>query len=347
MITRYGKPSGPLLALKQGFFTGNERFLQQGRAINEVYARQPTRKNCKNCDHPLRGQAFAKQGVAYGICSRCGHLNGMHEDTDAFCATVYTRDCGESYAENYGASGEQAFQKRVADIYVPKAQFLCDSLNECCESADTLRYADFGAGSGYFVSALLAQDVREVTGFEVSEAQVRFGNAMMGQDRLRVHPLEKTVALAESVEADVVSMIGVLEHLQRPREILAALRRNPNVHNLYLSVPTFSPTVFFEMAFPSVMQRQLSAGHTHLYTESSLNWMAKEFGMQQLAAWWFGTDMLDLFRDVAVVLEQQAETRGMVEAWGEMFTPSIDAVQVELDKRHLASEVHMLFQFGH
>jgi hypothetical protein len=345
VILRYGKPSGPLLALKQRFIDENDLLLEEDREINRVYVQQPIRTSCKNCDYSLGDQAFAKQGVAYALCTRCGHLNGLHQDTGTFCAAVYTDDNGDSYAKNYSAKDKRAYFQRVDDIYVPKVDFLCKSLSQLEETAETLRYADFGAGSGYFVCALRTQGIDRVQGFDVSKTQVDFGNTMMEQDLLRAHSLEETVNLAELVDADVVSMIGVLEHMQQPRKILDALRHNPRVSFLYLSVPTFGLTVFFEMVFPDVMQRQLSQTHTHLYTSQSLDWLAKEFDMRQVAAWWFGTDMMDLFRNVTVELEKKPDTKNMVEPWAKVFTPLMDAMQLEIDKKHLASEVHMLFQF--
>ena len=167
----------------------------------------------------------------------------------------------------------------------------------------------------------------------------------MRESHLTVLFMHETVDLAASVDSDIVSLIGVLEHLQNPRDILDALKNNKNVRFLYISVPMFSPCVFFEMVFPVVMQRHLSNGHTHLYTEGSLQWMAKEFAMQQVAAWWFGTDMVDLFRCITVHLNKQIETKRMLADWTKMFAPLIDVMQAEMDKKHLSSEVHMLFKF--
>ena len=122
--------------------------------------------------------------------------------------------------------------------------------------------------------------------------------------------------------------------------------RNSNVRYLYISVPLFSPSVFFEMAFPGVFQRHLSGGHTHLFTERSIAWMCGEFGMTRVAEWWFGADMMDLFRAISVEL-CGGEGSGQSDAlWREMFAPAIDDLQLALDKRRLASEVHMLLRFA-
>ena len=44
-------------------------------------------------------------------------------------------------------------------------------------------------------------------------------------------------------------------------------------------------------------------------------------------------------------LEKQPETEKMTQVWSDMFSPIIDALQLEMDKKHLSSEVHMLFKF--
>jgi hypothetical protein len=345
MIENFSKPSSSILSLKQNFFDDNDVLLIKGKEINKVYSEQPKRTQCKNCNCKLDIEHFIKQGIPYGICSRCGHLNGLHEDTDDFCSALYTDDGGESYAKNYNSKDLKSYQERVNNIYVPKAEFLFNTLSQLEEIPSSLHYSDFGAGSGYFVSALLNIGISNILGYEVSDAQVNLGNSMIGNEYLKSHSLDDSIKIAETIDADVVSMIGVLEHLQNPFEILQALQKNKKVRYIYISVPLFSPCVFFEMVFPTIMQRQLSAGHTHLYTKSSLEWLSNEFDMEQVAAWWFGTDMVDLFRNIGVRLGQQNETKEMVNAWSEMFIPLIDVMQSEIDKKRLASEVHMLFKF--
>jgi 2-polyprenyl-3-methyl-5-hydroxy-6-metoxy-1,4-benzoquinol methylase len=346
MIERYGKSSGPLLSLKKDFIDNNDSFLKKSVEINSVYLSQERRDNCKNCNNILNTTiGFFKQDIQYVICDQCGHLNGLNQDSDDFCSALYVSNGGEDYAKNYTSRGEKDYKQRVNDIYLPKAKFLLDSLKKSDELIDKLKFSDLGAGSGYFVNALMQLGVKNSNGFEVSEVQVELGNAIMKEERLTSHSLSQTVEIANTVESDVVTMIGVLEHFQNPRDIITALYNNNNVRYLYLSVPLFSPTVFFEIVFPGVMQRQLSEGHTHLYTESSLDWMANEFGMKKVAAWWFGTDMVDLYRNIMVKINKKSETKKMIKVWNDMFIPLIDSLQLEIDKKHLSSEVHILFKF--
>jgi|SaaInlStandDraft_6_1057023.scaffolds.fasta_scaffold31311_2 2-polyprenyl-3-methyl-5-hydroxy-6-metoxy-1,4-benzoquinol methylase len=343
-IVKYGKSSQALIAIKEDFFKNNDEMLSKGKTINKFYSQQSVRSKCKNCDYDLKEVSFSKLNVNYTICKNCGHLNGMHEDTDLFCKKIYTDNKGIDYSEVYDSKGVNEYNRRVRDVYIPKAQFLFDSLIEFDDMPQKLKYADFGAGSGYFVSALRQIGLDDVIGYEPSEQQVLHGNKLIGKDLLQQTSLEDTIVKIKAIDSDVLSMIGVLEHVQNPREILTAISQNKNIKYLYISVPLFSVTVFFEMIFPNIMNRQLSGAHTHLYTESSLKYMAKEFDLDIVASWWFGTDMVDLFRSVAVSLEKNSGTNKMETAWKELFSPMIDPLQLSLDKKHMSSEVHMIFK---
>ncbi len=345
-MIRFGKSSEALLQHKQAFFAENQSLLAEGLRISEIYTAQPRRKVCKVCLSEIGPVVFTKQGIDYHICENCGHLNGSHEDTDDFCAALYTEDSGKNYAKNYSAADREAYHRRVEDIYLAKVEFLRDGLTGSGAEPNALRFSDFGAGSGYFVAAMRRLGWREAVGYEVSGTQVELANEMIGDEAVLRHKLDETMGLARETEADVISMIGVLEHLQKPREVLAAIQANENVRFLYISVPLFSPCVYFELIFPQVFQRQLTAGHTHLFTNSSLDWICSEFGMTRVAEWWFGTDMVDLLRSVSVELARQGDGDGMGERWLETFGPAIDDLQIALDRRKLSSEVHMLLEFA-
>ena len=343
-VLRYGKPSGPFLQQKASFFQENEILQANVEGLCQLYARQPLRLACKNCAQPLDGPSFTKLSVRYILCDRCGHLNGAHEDTDEFCRFVYTDESGKTYATTYSAADEDAYFARVKAIYSPKAAFLGDVLRAAGEDPVRLRFADFGAGSGYFVAGLMSAGMNHVVGYEVGEAQLQLARRMVKGGEFRQHTLSEVTSVAEKAEAEVVSMIGVLEHLQDPRGLLAALRRNPQVKYLYISVPMFSPTVYLEAVFPKVFHRQLGAGHTHLYTESSLAWIRQEFGLEAIGEWWFGTDIVDLLRDIQVSLAVNPQTAELVDPWREVFIPLVDAMQLQLDQQKKSSEVHLVFR---
>jgi len=343
-MKRYSKPVGNLLAYKQDFFHSNDAKLDELTKVAEVYMAQPMRAACKNCAHPMGffpDECFTKLDVAYAFCPHCGHCNGAHEDTAEFCRYLYTNNEGENYARNYSAADIEQYKKRVTEIYLPKAQFLREALSE--EGEPEARLTDFGAGAGYFVSAAKQCGFNKIKYYEPSETLASIGNEMLDEELLAQHDLDSIISLIEETDTNVVSFIGVLEHLQTPREALRALSENEDIQFVFLLVPLFSPSVVIEAVFQDIMPRHLTAGHTHLYTEQSIQHFCDEFGFERLSEWWFGLDIIDFSRSVWVSLKKQnTETSSLQEYWSECFMPIVDKLQSVLDEARQCSEVHIL-----
>lgn len=345
MFTQYGKLSASLIMQKKSFFEDNDKHVEKQREISSVYIKQPKRLNCKNCNNILdENNDFVKDNIGYKICQKCTHLNGAFEDTSEYCQIVYADDGGKAYAENYSSESFENFQHRVTSIYVPKAEFLYTSLKNQNVSPSSFKYLDFGAGTGYFVSALDSMGLKNVKGTEIASNQVLLGNKMIGKELLSVHSLTETSNLLRSTDANVISFIGVLEHLQDPREAIKATKENDNIEYLYISVPLFSLSVYIEMLSDEVFHRQLHGGHTHLYTENSIKYLAKEFQFEVVSEWWFGTDIVDLYRNLFINLETKNTSISLKEHYQRMMQDLIDSMQLEIDKKKYSSEVHVLLK---
>jgi hypothetical protein len=344
VLRRYSKPLGNLFAFKQDFFHENDSKLEEFKRIASIYSAQPKRKLCKNCEAPADFSpeaCFTKLGVPYSFCARCGQLNGAFEDTDDFCSSLYADDKGKKYAATYLAADKKDYESRVAEIYAPKAKFLRDALSELGTKPG--RLVDFGAGAGHFVAAARGNGFTDAIGYEPSETMVDFGNSMIGDDSLVQHDLKDLIPIIEKAEAQVASLIFVLEHVQSPRSVLAALSRNQDIEYVYFSVPIFSPTVLIESVFPDIMPRHLVAGHTHLYTERSIRHFCDEFGFTPAAEWWFGLDVGDLYRSMWVTLQKDnAPNTPLQDYLTKTVLPLVDDLQGVLDRAHQCTEVHML-----
>jgi hypothetical protein len=72
--------------------------------------------------------------------------------------------------------------------------------------------------------------------------------------------------------------------------------------------------------------------------------MEEVFGLRRRAQWWFGSDMLDLYRAGTVLDRSRPRHARDVEAWTERMRPLIDPLQLQIDRRRLASEVHLLLE---
>ena len=344
MYEKFGKSFKDIIDLKAPFFTDNGEMLARALHIAELYTQQPLRTKCKICDKLMSDQmSFKKHGVPYKICQQCGHLNGAHEDSDVFCEAIYTSEGGAEYAKNYTSADVNSYIKRRDAIYGPKVQFLIDVLKSRKEKVEDLSIADMGAGAGYFVSAAIDKGLTKTIGYEVSEAQVSLGNWVMKSSPIKLINLKDATKLCETLQVDVLTFIGVFEHLQQPREILAAINKNLHIKYVYICVPLFGPCIYNEMVFEDVLPRQLSGGHTHLFTKGSIEHFSAEFNLEQVGAWWFGTDMMDYYRSVRVELDRNPNLNNMVKPWLNLFEPLIDELQLVLDKKRESGQVHLVF----
>ena len=343
---QYGKSSASLIKQKQSFFNNNDKHIAIQKKVSNIYKQQPIRLRCKNCDKPLKIEHdFIKNGIQYKICDVCTHLNGAYEDTNDFCDAIYTEEEGKDYAQNYQVSDIEDFNYRLSSIYIPKAEFLYSSLINDNIEPHKMKYLDVGAGSGYFVGALNKIGLENISGTEVSKYQVDFGNKMIGKNYLSVHEINSTNKLFKESDANVVSLIGVLEHLQDPRGAMDSIKNNNKINYIYLSVPLFSLSVFLEIMSPDTFHRQLSGGHTHLYTMKSLQYLSKEFGFDIISEWWFGTDTVDLYRQIYIHMQNKSQcSKALIDSFQNMFSPLIDNMQLVLDKKHASSEVHLLLK---
>lgn len=340
MKERYGKKySKELLKIKSAFYTENDRLVREAEAINVIYNEQPLRQGCKMCGHELKGmKCFSSHGVTYYYCEKCHHLNGAHEETAEFCEKIYVE---EDYGKSYHEKDRIAFTQRTENIYLPKVDFLLENLEQDGMKKEDIHILDVGAGSGYFVQAGLNRQI-DISGIEVSDKQVAFGNAMIGEEKLITVPVMKTQEAILNSKCNIVSMIGVLEHLVDFKEILAAIKANKNIQYMFFSVPLFSYTSIFETVFQKGYNRHMGAEHTHLFTLDSIHYMNKKYGFQEVAKWQFGTDIMDLYRLLSVYLEKDNEDLKGI--WDEFFLQCVDELQLILDKSNFCSEVHMLIK---
>jgi hypothetical protein len=221
VFEKFGKKSSDVMGLKKSFFEENDYHFKKNQTIDEIYVTQNKRKNCKTCAHPISGHDFVSRGISYVFCDNCGHLNGIYEDSDEFANKVYSED-DVAYGDNYSSESKDLFDERVIRIYEPKVDFLFSCLEKNNEDLNKLKFVDMGAGAGYFVSALNNRKV-DARGYEVSKYQIELGNKFIGKEALFYHELDELNEVISNVEADVISLVGVLEHLTDPRSCLEAL----------------------------------------------------------------------------------------------------------------------------
>lgn len=336
-VNQYGKPLGNLMQFKSDFFEKNEAMLKMADDMGDVLRKQPKRENCKMCGNKLGKPLFTSHNIGYILCPVCGHVSSEYEDTDEFANKVYIED---DYLKNYSESDKEAYRKRLETIYIPKAKYLKECLQK--EAVEEIKLLDTGAGSGYFVQA--AKEIgMQAEGIEISEAQVNFANAMAGSDILKAVGSEHISDYIRNADVNVLSAIGVFEHIITLEDTMKAISGNPKIQYIYLSVPMFSFSCAFEASHQSCYNRHTGGTHTHLFSQKSLQYMADKMGFDVAYQWKFGSDAMDLYRMICVSLEQNGNPE-FKDYFAEKFVPLLDDIQLLFDKSDFASEVHMVMK---
>ena len=142
-------------------------------------------------------------------------------------------------------------------------------------------------------------------------------------------------------DANVISLIGVIEHLKEPNDFFEAFKKS-KCKFMFYSVPMFSFSVILENFFTKVFPRHLSGGHTHLFTEESITKMHNILGVKSVAEWRFGTDIMDLFRSSMFSLSENDCSDYVINNFKKNFLHQLDDLQNILDKNHFCSEIHVL-----
>ena len=331
-IIRYSKKYNNIFNLKKDFFKNNYLHLQDRLKINRFYKKQKKRKFCKNCERSISKPFIKNFLIGYGICKHCGHLNGEYQDTKKFTEWLYSSSDGKNYAKAYLDN----FGSRVKNIYLPKAEFLKKVLKR------KIRILDIGSGGGHFLKALELKKINGV-GLEPNRILTELGNKKLKKNKLLNIDLDDSYEfVTRQKNFNTVSLIAVLEHLEKPNELLKAFNKSQAKY-LYLALPLFSLGIFLENNFTNVFPRQLSGGHTHLCTEKSISYLAKKNKLKIVGEWWFGQDMPDLYRSLLMsknILDKKIYQKEL----NDNLFKVINELQHVLDKNKICSQVHIIFK---
>jgi len=331
-IIKFSKSYSNITEIKKSFYNDNLKNLKNSLKINSIYKKQPLRKNCKNCGSKKIIPILKNFNIPYRLCSYCGHLNGSYEDTNNFARKLYSASSGKNYSKNYLNN----FDSRVRNIYIPKVDFLKKVINK------KINLIDLGCGAGHFVKALEIKGINAI-GYDTSKQLCKLGNTKLKKNKIHSIKFDQIYEIInEKSDVNTLSMIGVLEHLTEPHKIISSFKKS-KIKYLYISVPLFSLSTFLENSFSNVFPRQLSGGHTHLFTEKSLNFLARKYKLKIIGEYWFGTDFPDLMRSLICsgnILNKKIYLKEL----NNNLSKYIDELQYVLDKNKVCSEVHMIFK---
>jgi len=68
------------------------------------------------------------------------------------------------------------------------------------------------------------------------------------------------------------------------------------------------------------------------------------FGFKIISEWWFGADIVDLYRNFVLKIFSKKQLNDEKKLFNDMFLKILDGMQLEIDKKKLSSEAHILFK---
>ena len=331
-IVKFSKTYKNLISIKEDFYKNNIINLKSQIKINHEYKKNPIRIICKICSKKTLHKFIESFSIEYSLCSKCSHVNGKYEDTKKFNKKLYSSDQGKNYSRNYLKN----YSARVKNIYIPKVDFLRSVIKK------NIQVMDIGCGGGHFLKALELRKINSV-GYETSKTLSNLGKGKLKKNKIYNSNFSDIYKIVKkNLDFNTVSLLEVLEHLTDPHSLLNAFKKS-KAEYLYISVPTFSLSVFLENSFTGVFPRQLSGGHTHLFTDKSIKFIAKKYNLSIVGEWWFGTDIADLYRSLINSGKILNKKIYLKEINRKLFSV-LDDLQSILDKNKICSEVHLVLK---
>ncbi|MBF0429097.1 MAG: class I SAM-dependent methyltransferase [Magnetococcales bacterium] len=286
-------------------------------------------KSCYICNSKESEKRVEIHGVWYATCQNCGHLYTLHRYSEEALRRFY--EDNNYYSEITYANKETCYYRRE-HVALPKVEYV-----ERFTGLASGIWIDVGAGIGDLVS--VAQERGwEAIGLELSDSSVNFAKEVFAVDLIR-QPLD--AYLVENPKmlgcAKVVSIIGVMEHVVNPMELLRQIHAVLAPGGVVvIQVPhANSVSSMVQEVFPQfVFRHMVPFTHIMVFSESSLQCALDQVGFEMEGLWFHGMDMYELMITLAFIddrIVQSALFRTMMSAMNEL--------QLVMDKRELSDRL--------
>ena len=348
MFKKTGKSSKEILSYQKYLITDINGHIASEKKFEKAYLQSPKRKDCILCQNNLFSEDFIRNEIGYSFCGNCGHLNGHNQLSEKLMDQTYSEQSidGIQYDKHYIQEINE-FNATVQNIYQPKANFLMNALlnDNSSTYVNDLSILDFGTGSGHMVKALEKVGFNKIHGIDPMETTIKFGREILSINNLERVPVSKSTEYLAQSKSDIVSMICTLPHVANHNEILETMKNNSSIRYTFQKLPFFSLSALLDVIYPEINSRVLSGTHTHIYTEKSLEYIEKKYGMVRVGEWRFGADVLDLYRNLQIGISKKNFSNKLSAEVDHNFLPLIDELQLVLDKYNYSSEIHVLWKF--
>lgn len=289
MIEKFGKPVN-MRALRD--FDSEVESNKQGQEYSKKYfdKKAVDIKNCRICNSTNISLYFTGyNGYTRYQCHDCKcvflanlpRVEEMYGESDTLNEAFYISD--------------EAFKSRVDIIVAPKVDFVLDVCKQ--ENLKPESWVDIGSGGGQLLWYAKSLGIKEC-GIESDKAEYDFCvsknlnviNSFV--DPVNIDPqVEKAIS-----EADIVSMITVLEHIEDPKALMDYLASKMKKDSLLVIEVPRHPSVssYVCTLFPDVVYRHMDLpGHLQIFNEKTMDFLYND-KFEPVGKWCFGQGFSDL-----------------------------------------------------
>ena len=340
-IIKFSKPSQDVASEELAWSKEEQKKRKSQSELSLKLASFPLRKECKLCrnsalEHSLE---YVHRSIDYMICGTCSHIQCKHEIPNNY-PEMYSEG---GFEKIYPLLSQKQFSSRVKRIYEPKLDWIISSLRSLgVPDAEIYNSSglEIGSGGGFFLSALLVKNIRNVRGLDenldlVEQCNLRNGEAVSELS-------ENTLSELKQSDAQIIVAFFVLEHIDDLHNFFQVLKTKPRGTIFVFSVPTFGFATLLDGIFTENAARNLdNAVHTQLFTDQSIEYALNLAGFKKKSEWLFGQDSHDLRRLLLCNIRKNMSDEFFNEQ-KKKFDEFIDEMQTVIDKSRYCDSRHVL-----
>jgi SAM-dependent methyltransferase len=259
-------------------------------------------RTCPICGNASYAVFTTIYGFPYLECESCRHIYCSRVPNEERLKRLYSGTDSLSELQETIYLDEENYPKRVRDIAAPKVSRVTEIVGQ------RGLWLDIGSGAGEMLQAAKDAGFR-VRGIESDRVEADFARRN-GFDVLDAFVTESN-AKELCADADVISLINVLEHVASPKRLLAAILGAVAPRTRFVMELPRHPSIssLVSLAFPGEAYRHMyPPDHLHVFSEHSLREVFRDLPLRVLSIWNFGQDIRGLLQ--AVILSSGlAQTR--------------------------------------
>lgn len=248
--------------------------------------------SCPICGDGAHSVFTTIYGYPYLECGSCGHIYCSRVPNEAKRKLLYSGTDSLSSIQETVYLDEAIYRKRVRAIAAPKVAYVASVVG------GGGLWLDIGSGAGEILQAARDAGFR-VRGVESDRLEADFSRRN-GFDVVEAFVTEENAG-ALCGDADLVSLINVLEHVPSPGKLLAALVDSAGPQARFVLELPRHPSIssLVSLAYPDMAYRHIyPPDHLHVFSERSIRAMIHDLPLRVVSIWNFGQDIHELLQAV-------------------------------------------------